>query len=79
MVIIRNPSDYTHTSSNKSESMIINSDDSEFQKYFGFKLGEKVDVASHFGRVSSQPERKKQKKEKKRMKNMTFEERIAYK
>ncbi|CAI2364746.1 unnamed protein product [Moneuplotes crassus] len=73
--IFRDHSEYTRSSNEKSDSMIINSDDSEFEKYFGFKLGEKVDPDSHFAR--NQPKHQPLEKKQKKNKNMTYEERIA--
>ena len=82
-VIIRNPSDYTHSSQmdNSSETTVKNTDDSDFEQYFGFKMGEKVDSHHHLheAHLSKNFEKTAEEQSKSQIKKLPFEEQIAYK
>ena len=55
---------------------MINDDDTEFERYFGFKIGEEVDIAAQLG---YRPKIKaKEKHKRKHTSDMNFEEKIAH-
>jgi hypothetical protein len=77
-VLIRNPSDYTKSSvhNDSIESTVNNSDESDFEKYFGFKPGEKVDLKKQLNQL---PKSRQLPKKIKKPNNLQIEHQIASK
>ena len=79
MQFIREYSDYTKTTHpHETSDNMIGENDSEFERYFGFKIGEEIDIAAHLGYKPKIRKQNKEKHKRKHTSDMEFEERIAH-
>lgn len=79
-VLVRNHSDFTQTQ-NQSDSENDNIKDEYFERYFGFKPGEKVDLKKHMEIVNQKKQQLAQQKyimKHRGPEGLTYEEKIAY-